>query len=107
MTRKHVLYSELSLSSRSQAASHAPDASPEKVLAIVCVGIVLANLDLFIVNVALPTIAANFPVTSPYRVIRLKFYLSIMPSIAADPAGLGGPAGAGTFDTMTSGAGGR
>jgi MFS family permease len=34
---------------------------PNQVLAIVCVGIVLANLDLFIVNVALPDIAHNFP----------------------------------------------
>jgi EmrB/QacA subfamily drug resistance transporter len=34
---------------------------PELVLAIVCVGIVLANLDLFIVNVALPNIAQDFP----------------------------------------------
>jgi EmrB/QacA subfamily drug resistance transporter len=31
------------------------------VLAIVCIGIVLANLDLFIVNVGLPAIAADFP----------------------------------------------
>jgi EmrB/QacA subfamily drug resistance transporter len=35
-------------------------ASPGQVLAIVCVGIVLANLDLFIVNVALPNIARDF-----------------------------------------------
>ena len=35
-------------------------ASPNGVLAIVCVGIVLANLDLFIVNVALPSIEADF-----------------------------------------------
>ncbi|MGH1590164.1 DHA2 family efflux MFS transporter permease subunit [Methylobacterium phyllosphaerae] len=34
---------------------------PNQVLAIVCVGIVLANLDLFIVNVALPDIAQDFP----------------------------------------------
>lgn len=33
---------------------------PNQVLAIVCVGIVLANLDLFIVNVALPNIAQDF-----------------------------------------------
>lgn len=33
-------------------------------LAIVCVGIVLANLDLFIENVALPTIANDFRTTS-------------------------------------------
>jgi EmrB/QacA subfamily drug resistance transporter len=37
-----------------------PAASPNQVLAIVCVGIVLANLDLFIVNVALPNIARDF-----------------------------------------------
>ena len=35
-------------------------ASPAGVLAIVCVGIVLANLDLFIVNVGLPNIARDF-----------------------------------------------
>lgn len=34
--------------------------SPEVVLAIVCVGICLANLDLFIVNVALPAIGRDF-----------------------------------------------
>jgi EmrB/QacA subfamily drug resistance transporter len=34
--------------------------SPNQVLAIVCVGIVLANLDLFIVNVGLPNIAREF-----------------------------------------------
>jgi EmrB/QacA subfamily drug resistance transporter len=34
--------------------------SPGQVLAIVCVGIVLANLDLFIVNVGLPNIARDF-----------------------------------------------
>ena len=34
-------------------------ASPNLVLAIVCVGICLANLDLFIVNVALPSIASD------------------------------------------------
>jgi len=35
-------------------------ARPGQVLAIVCAGIVLANLDLFIVNVALPNIAREF-----------------------------------------------
>src|ERR1700712_3921166 len=34
--------------------------SPNQVLAIVCVGIVLANLDLFIVNVGLPSISRDF-----------------------------------------------
>ena len=34
--------------------------SPNQVLAIVCVGICLANLDLFIVNVGLPNIAREF-----------------------------------------------
>ncbi len=37
-----------------------PAASPNLVLAIVCVGMVLANLDLFIVNVALPNIGRDF-----------------------------------------------
>src|SRR5947208_7397533 len=35
---------------------------PGLVLAIVCAGVVLASLDLFIVNVALPQIAADFNV---------------------------------------------
>jgi EmrB/QacA subfamily drug resistance transporter len=39
-------------------------ASPPMVLAIVCVGICLANLDLFIVNVALPNIGRDFRGTS-------------------------------------------
>src|ERR671924_2427157 len=38
------------------------DASPQLVLVIVCAGVVLASLDLFIVNVALPQIAHNFHV---------------------------------------------
>ena len=37
-----------------------PATSPNLVLAIVCVGICLANLDLFIVNVALPSIERDF-----------------------------------------------
>src|ERR1700739_2332452 len=36
------------------------DASPGLVLLIVCAGVVLASLDLFIVNVALPQIGADF-----------------------------------------------
>jgi len=35
-------------------------ATPNQTLAIVCIGIMLANLDLFIVNVALPDIATDF-----------------------------------------------
>ena len=35
------------------------DASPTMVLVIVCAGVVLASLDLFIVNVALPDIARD------------------------------------------------
>src|SRR5258707_9691120 len=42
------------------AAAPRPSASPNVVLAIVCVGICLANLDLFIVNVALPNIGRDF-----------------------------------------------
>ena len=41
-------------------APRAPAASPATVVAIVCVGICLANLDLFIVNVALPNIGRDF-----------------------------------------------
>ena len=36
------------------------DASPTTVLVIVCAGVVLASLDLFIVNIALPAIAAEY-----------------------------------------------
>jgi EmrB/QacA subfamily drug resistance transporter len=40
------------------------DASPAFVLTIVCAGVILASLDLFIVNVALPTIARDLHVSS-------------------------------------------
>jgi EmrB/QacA subfamily drug resistance transporter len=40
--------------------SHRSTTAPNQILAIVCVGIVLANLDLFIVNVGLPNIARDF-----------------------------------------------
>src|ERR1700677_4556253 len=36
------------------------ETSPRQVLIIVCAGVVLASLDLFIVNVALPSIARDF-----------------------------------------------
>jgi EmrB/QacA subfamily drug resistance transporter len=49
----------LPLPSAADAASKA--ATANQVLGIVCVGIVLANLDLFIVNVALPNISRDFP----------------------------------------------
>ncbi len=39
------------------------DASPSLVLVIVCAGVVLASLDLFIVNVALPQMARDFHAT--------------------------------------------
>jgi EmrB/QacA subfamily drug resistance transporter len=42
------------------AEASAKPVKPNQVLAIVCVGMVLANLDLFIVNVALPNIAQDF-----------------------------------------------
>lgn len=42
-----------------KSPSRRKTASPNLVLAIVCVGICLANLDLFIVNVALPSIASD------------------------------------------------
>src|ERR1700761_3787270 len=47
---------EVTVTRRRSAAS----TTPNQVLAIVCVGIVLANLDLFIVNVGLPAIAQDF-----------------------------------------------
>jgi EmrB/QacA subfamily drug resistance transporter len=43
----------------SQTPSRRADASPLLVLVIVCAGVVLASLDLFIVNVALPDIARD------------------------------------------------
>jgi EmrB/QacA subfamily drug resistance transporter len=43
----------------SQLTERRRDASPQMVLAIVCAGVVLASLDLFIVNVALPQIARD------------------------------------------------
>src|SRR6476620_3680085 len=46
--------------SRTQQARR--DASPNLVLVIVCAGVVLASLDLFIVNVALPQMAVDFHV---------------------------------------------
>ena len=52
------------VAARTEAASSEPPvrrrATPNQVLAIVCVGICLANLDLFIVNVALPSMAKDF-----------------------------------------------
>ncbi|GJD64039.1 MFS transporter [Methylobacterium frigidaeris] len=47
-------------SAQETTAPPARPVRPNQVLAIVCVGIVLANLDLFIVNVALPDIARDF-----------------------------------------------
>ena len=43
-----------------RSAPRASAASPATVLAIVCVGICVANLDLFIVNIALPNIGRDF-----------------------------------------------
>ena len=45
--------------SLSQLPGRRGDASPAQVLTIVCAGVVLASLDLFIVNVALPDIARD------------------------------------------------
>ncbi len=45
-------------------ATRTSRASPNLILAILCVGIVLANLDLFIVNVALPNIGQDFKSSS-------------------------------------------
>jgi len=45
---------------RSGLRGRVSPATPNQVLAIVCVGICLANLDLFIVNVGLPNIARDF-----------------------------------------------
>src|SRR3954453_14210039 len=48
------------LSQLARPSAPRADASPQLVLVIVCAGVVLASLDLFIVNVALPQIAADF-----------------------------------------------
>jgi EmrB/QacA subfamily drug resistance transporter len=48
----------------SQIAKRRADASPTMVLTIVCAGVVLASLDLFVVNVALPQIARDLHETS-------------------------------------------
>src|SRR5579871_3615121 len=45
---------------RTRAGRSRADASPAIVLAIVCAGVVLASLDLFIVNVGLPQIGRDF-----------------------------------------------
>jgi EmrB/QacA subfamily drug resistance transporter len=49
-----------SLSQLAHAPQRRGDATPRLVLAIVCAGVVLASLDLFIVNVALPQMARDF-----------------------------------------------
>ena len=49
------MYGDLTMSSLSHLRRG--DASPTLVLAIVCAGVVMASLDLFIVNVALPDMA--------------------------------------------------
>ncbi len=48
------------LSQRAARPAQGRPASPPQVLLIVCAGVVLASLDLFIVNVALPAIARDF-----------------------------------------------
>ena len=50
------------MASLSQLIAPRRDASPRLVLVIVCAGVVLASLDLFIVNVALPQMAQTFHV---------------------------------------------
>src|SRR5580658_4433089 len=52
----------LAVSFLSQTFSSRRAASPRLVLVIVCAGVVLASLDLFIVNVALPQIGRDFHV---------------------------------------------
>src|SRR2546421_628729 len=48
------------MSSLSQPLARRAGASPQLVMLIVCAGVVLASLDLFIVNVALPSMARDF-----------------------------------------------
>src|SRR5947209_18660822 len=49
----------LTVSGLSQLARRRADARPALVLLVVCAGVVLASLDLFIVNVALPEMAED------------------------------------------------
>src|SRR5215475_828789 len=49
-----------SLTDRPQNSQSRADASPQLVLVIVCAAVVLASLDLFIVNVALPQMGRDF-----------------------------------------------
>jgi EmrB/QacA subfamily drug resistance transporter len=53
------MQSQSQLAGRASRPGTRPAASPALVLVIVCAGVVLASLDLFIVNVALPQIAAG------------------------------------------------
>src|ERR1700726_3347175 len=48
----------------SQFSGRRRDASPTLVMVIVCAGVVLASLDLFIVNVALPDISRDLHVAN-------------------------------------------
>src|SRR3954465_2280718 len=61
---KSTLLRCLAMTALSQRSSSSPRAaaSPRLVLVIVCASVVLASLDLFIVNVALPQIARDFHV---------------------------------------------
>src|ERR1700744_5131739 len=54
----------LAMISLSQTSIRRADASPILVLVIVCAGVVLASLDLFVVNVALPDIARDLHTSS-------------------------------------------
>jgi EmrB/QacA subfamily drug resistance transporter len=56
----HLEAQPLAPQARFAFSRRAGAATPNQVLAIVCVGICLANLDLFIVNVALPNVSRNF-----------------------------------------------
>src|SRR5580700_5010376 len=49
----------MSLLSQQSGAPATRTASPARILIIVCAGVVMASLDLFIVNVALPQIAVD------------------------------------------------
>ncbi len=51
---------EIAATARARHSIRPSAATPNQILAIVCIGIVLANLDLFIVNVGLPSIARDF-----------------------------------------------
>ena len=68
------------------ALSQRHSASPNLVLTIVCAGVVLASLDLFIVNVALPQMARSFGARAASSSVVSCTYLQAVVTPTANPA---------------------